>query len=60
MRRYIHKYFMDPAMMCFHLAADLGGSLGLAVGASILSFAEIFYFMVKLLGILLKNYPERS
>ena len=53
-------YLMDPAMICFRLAADLGGSLGLAVGASILSFAEIFYFMVKLLGIFLKNYPERS
>ena len=42
------------------ISAGLGGQLGLMVGASVISFAEILYFLVKFVGIFLRTYPEKK
>lgn len=50
----------DHDFLSLIFLANLGGYLGLAVGASVLSFVEIFYFLLKLLGIFLRTYPEKK
>ena len=40
----------------FRLSAKVGGSVGLVIGASIFSFLEIAYFLLRLTKITVKHF----
>ncbi|XP_061175624.1 FMRFamide-activated amiloride-sensitive sodium channel-like [Saccostrea echinata] len=49
------KITEEPLYDGFQLISDIGGALGLFMGASILSFVEVLQFIIELLNFLLKK-----